>query len=1311
MTSENKSVSAILVVAVCALSLAVHGATDNEWVVYTGDDASTDFNFAKNWSPEGKTGDGSFFYRNGTGVKNSSIGVTFAGAYTLPGTLKFENNDNGNGLIKFTADDEDYGVAVTGSWELGWQNSLANLLLARGAYYGTDKLYFRGGNLAIEAGASLSVTNESSISVDGGNGRDATLNINGGAFSVLNANLNVGYCDNQVGSLVITNGNVDVRYQIQVAKSNNSVGIFAISNGTVNCGSLFQVGLNGHGEFYMEDGTINCSESFRMATDRADATATGVMNGGRITTEKNNNDEYGIMIGNAGSAAFTMNGGEISPAKSFIVGRSGTGRFEMNGGTITTTTSGETWIGGSQNNNNYKGTGVFVMNDGLVDLHNWISVGRTGTGRLELYGGTFQIVNNGLEIARYGNSTGTVVVAGGTLDYKGNQYLAVGFDGDYGELIVSNGLANSTREVHIAKGGGKEGRVVVEGGRFNTSTHVYVGHSGTGSFYMNGGEAYIGNQFWLGNGGSSYGLFVMTNGEMTVSSYTCVGYNSGIGRFVMNGGSYYQNSEKFIIGQNNSDTAYGECIVSNGTINVPNLWIAENTKRGTLTMEGGEFISRGETQLSRNANAGKGTINLNGGTLSVNYFSSSSGTGGEIIFNGGTLAARASRTDFIPDIANLKLSIAEGGAVIDTVGNDVTIADTFDNADGLVGNGMIAKKGLGTLTISSDLDLERTFKFTIDQGVGPIALTSESNTLASGKKISVEINPVDVEIDTPYTLMTGLADSYTIADNFTLPTDDGGLYTYAWTLADGALSLTIGLSATAPAYARYDSDTQTWKTYNPANELLPEATVQDYTSYVFNGSEPTEDFVAFTATHRVVLETGTINITSPIACSRVTIPAGASVTLSGNGAASFSATDLRNNGTLTFAGTIAVDSLEAVGNVVIAEDAVVTLARPQKIYSSLFGTGTLVLSGEGRYNYNRPGDDETVMDGFAGTLKLCGTTFKTEFSSRGGTKKYGKFIILLGSAKIVMAGSTLEFADNEAYCSADIEFESGTENHVVGDNTAICLDGTITGSGSFTISSSDRRGGRLRGDFFGFNGTCTIETKAWREARGAEGFHSVKAGSSTASWVFPANEIADATNDRTYYIGAGNNKKLELGEFRQTGPVAKSWINDTGMTLEIGGRSGGESVIEGQFTHNAVTLSKVGADSYLTLGTNFGMVASSTLTVSAGGLAFNLPTDDTVTDLTGDTVTIDPSVKIRVAMTQAQYDDLDLNEEYLVAKLPTNPGYKPETELLVDGTVLDTPAAAKWGVRFKSFPAVGDTPAYVGAVLCRRSAGFMIIVY
>ena len=195
-------------------------------------------------------------------------------------------------------------------------------------------------------------------------------------------------------------------------------------------------------------------------------------------------------------------------------------------------------------------------------------------------------------------------------------------------------------------------------------------------------------------------------------------------------------------------------------------------------------------------------------------------------------------------------------------------------------------------------------------------------------------------------------------------------------------------------------------------------------------------------------------------------------------------------------------------------------------------------------------------------------------------------------------------------------------------------------------------------------------------------------------------------------MGEGNSTIMKFGALQQTGANAYMTPRGNNMTMEIGNLQFGESVLNGKFAYKACTFRKLGATSWLTLGQGFAAVAGSTFNFSAGGICFNLPAGETEpTSLIGHTVTFDPSVKIRVAMTQAQYDALDLNDEYIVAKLLTNPGYKPETELLVDGTMLDTAAAARWCVRFKSFPAVGETPAYVGAVLCRRSAGLMIIVY
>ena len=981
----------------------------------------------------------------------------------------------------------------------------------------------------------------------------------------------------------------------------------------------------------------------------------------------------------------------------------------MNGGAMTV--GGEMQIGGTQTGS----TAAFAkieMTGGTIEAKDWTSIGRYGRGILELKGGTFKATVKGTEIARYNNSTGTVIVAGGEFRQEASD-VYVGKQGACGELVVSSGTFYAQNKLYISDQSTTEGHVLVTGGSAEVRGNIVVGNNGTGSFYMNGGEVYIGDQFWLGNGGSSYGLFVMTNGEMTVNSYTCVGYGSGNGKFIMNGGSYYQNSEKFIIGQGGSGTAYGECIVSNGTINVPNLWVAEKATPGMLTMEGGEFISRGETQMSRNSGAGKGTIILNGGTLSVSHFVSSSGTGGEVTFNGGTLKALDDRGDFIPDIANCEFKIAEGGVVFDTNGKNVTIADTLENADGLEGNGMIWKKGLGTLTISSDLDLVRTFKFTIDTdlgeaGVGPIALTGTNNTLAAGKKITVDVRPENLITETYYPLITGLTNEITMAS---IEITGDSFFVYTGKIENGTLSVSASLREGAPAKARYVDNA--WKFYDNDGNALPAETEESiHTYYVFTGAEPVADLLAKASTNKIMLEaaksggnavTNTIAIPSDFAPKYLAIETeeGCAVALSGDFV--FTPVKFANRGTLIFAGEITLSGIVDYP-FSIADGALVTLVTPQTIGGEISGTGTLALTG-GTYGYLKT-DETTVLDGFEGTLVVrAGAQFDTQYNRRGNPDK---FHIMLGKARVRLEGATMTVpADNEAYIYNEIEIKTGTVNVISGTITALCIDGKLTGGGTVTLRCPSNRGGRIRGDSSEFSGTCIIEN-VFGANGGDEGIQGANAGSASATWVFPADGVCSESYKKTYLLNA-QDATMYLGAFQQTGPKAYVNVGTSGTTVQVGDLSKGESVIEGQFTNNPLTLKKVGADSWLTLGTNFGMVANSTLTVSAGGLAFNLPTDDAVTDLTGDTVTIDPSVKIRVAMTQEQYEALDLNEEYVVAKLPTNPGYKPETELLVDGTVLDTSAAAKWGVRFKSFPAVGETPAYIGAVLCRKTTGLIIM--
>ena len=417
--------------------------------------------------------------------------------------------------------------------------------------------------------------------------------------------------------------------------------------------------------------------------------------------------------------------------------------------------------------------------------------------------------------------------------------------------------------------------------------------------------------------------------------------------------------------------------------------------------------------------------------------------------------------------------------------------------------------------------------------------------------------------------------------------------------------------------------------------------------------------------------------------------------LSGGEGASFKAKRLVNNGTLTFAGTISVDSLEQPGAVAIADGARVELSRPQTIAAAITGSGTLALSG-GKFTCSSAGVFG-AYDGasrFDGTIEV-GAGTQLDSAMVGNYVRLGRAVVRLTGGSTVYLGGA-----NESHCSNDFDI-AGTGNVIYTAIANMFMSGAFTGIGEVVVRTNGDRGPRPSGDNSQFAGVFTLRHVS---KQGDTGFHGANATSAAGKWIIDTDN-----NNRVVDFADAQNGTFHVGELYQSVASTSLRVTTTGTGIVVGERSGGESVINGRFTDNAFSFTKLGADSWLTLGQGFAAVAGSTFNFSAGGICFNLPAGETEpTSLMGHTVTFDPSVKIRVAMTQAQYEALDLNEEYLVAKLPTNPGYKPETELLVDGTVLDTSAAAKWGVRFKSFPAVGETPAYVGAVLCRKTRGLII---
>lgn len=1023
MSSENKSVSTVLAIAACALSLAANADT-----FWKGQGADSDFYNRDNWI---NWWNANYVFGGGQLGNLPADGsyVTFTNAAAIAQGLWIENANKGGvewSLVENA--EEGAGLTITNSLTIG--TGRAGQLTIKGGEY-----LVRG---ALNVASGLGTT-------DGGSGKstltltNCTMTVEDGVFVAYNANGANGEVVVQSNAVLnATNTNGD---KFSICKGgnghNDTKGSLVIDGGVVNvAGPFYTCQEGGTGDVTINGGELNVSSEALFARGWYNgATSTLTMNGGKLWTS--GNLEFAAKPNrNGGTGYLCMNAGKIDvDGSAYLGGKNATMTTTMTGGEIEVADQ-------LQLAADTGGTSTFTMTDGSIACGGLFQIGRNATGVFTMDGGETSC--NGFRLGTdRSDAVGTATINGGYLH--------------------------------------------------STSDHFYIGNNGTGLFYMNGGEVYCANQFWLGNGSSSDGTFIMTNGNVRVRSYTCVGYGSGVGHFIMNGGSYYQENEKFIVGQSNSDTAYGECIVSNGTLNVPNLWIAENTKRGTLTMEGGELISRGETQMSRNTNAGKGTIILNGGVLSVFRFVGSSGTGGEVIFNGGTLKALDNRGDFIPDIANCEFKIAAGGAVFDTNGKNVTVADTLGNADGLVGNGTIAKKGLGTLTISSNLDLERTFKFTINNdlgaaGVGTIVLTG-SNTLEAGDKITVEIDPVNAETNVAYTVMTGLGE-LTIADIVLTGTD---FYSYTGEVTDGTLSVTLQYGPTAPITARYDNGA--WGVYNYNNELIPNGTATNLTTYVFNGGEPAGDLATYASGHKVLLESGTIAIDSAVLAGHVAVADGATVTIDASGAASLVADSLVNNGTLVFNGDITIDAPLSSGTISIAESAALHLTKSQNPSAIFEGMGELMLENITIHVLNT-----SYFKNFHGTIAIGNNStlyddveFHCENKAGANHAWYG----LGENTTIKMAGGSIaRFSDrgsNNEYIG-NVVIAEGTTNTWSNSSSRgsawegvnLELKGTFSGAGTLQAYCGGRHY-RFESDLTEFAGTVEMSGSAFGFRYGING--------------------------------------------------------------------------------------------------------------------------------------------------------------------------------------------------------------------------------
>lgn len=236
-----------------------------------------------------------------------------------------------------------------------------------------------------------------------------TLNLSGGAIYqkgewVIVGNRGEG--PNTTGSGVANHsgGSLNTTGELWVGHGNVGDGVFGTYNltgGTLNLGNWATVGrAGGDGEFILTSGTINKSTEV----------------GGPLV--------IGIFDGGIGS----------------------TGYMKQDAGTVKL--GSELWIGQGANSDGNLASGTYDLNGGLIDMNNWIAVGREGgTGVLNINGGTLRKFGGGGSFTLTG--TGTVNQTGGIVDIRAGNLLIAENNNASGLYNLSGGELNVPQTIIV----------------------------------------------------------------------------------------------------------------------------------------------------------------------------------------------------------------------------------------------------------------------------------------------------------------------------------------------------------------------------------------------------------------------------------------------------------------------------------------------------------------------------------------------------------------------------------------------------------------------------------------------------------------------------------------------------------------------------------------------------------------------------------------------------------------------------------------------------------------------------------------------
>ena len=606
-----------------------------------------------------------------------------------------------------------WGVNSSGNWSVaGNWTALAGTMPPRNpsdsATFGTGSSLLTVTLDANETVGAITMNNTNSFVISGGNtltldqlGSGATINVSGGSANAiqtavaLNDNLAVAVNSGEslslsgnIANASSTNKTLSMTGAGTLALSgNNSYGPAAGSVGTIIGGSgggILQLGSNnalGAGDVTNASSctlqaavaSVSVTNNFKLGqtllvgnNGNSNLTLMGVVSGGGSLTKVGTNTvslgATNIYTGFTTVSSGTLNvlsGAGIIPSVAsagvFYVGNlSNTPAVMTNSGTIVSGSSGVFYIGDGSDL-----IGTFDMAGGSLTINNAVRVGgepatgvNPGNGTFNMSGGTVTSLSYWQVGRNYG--VGTMNMTGGNFYLGSAEYFAVANSGSTGTFNMSGGNLYATNQMLVAYANG----VYESVGVWNLSGSANVVLGGT-------------KRFVVGIGGN--GTLNQSGGSL---SYTVSGVAEEIGVLSSFGGTGLWDMSA------GTATSVSPLIIGDGA-----------GSAGTLTLSGTAAMSTAGIEFG--ANTGQGTLNLNGGTLTVNG-TVSLGTGsGYFDFNGGTLQAGITSASFMSGLS--EATVSSGGAIINTSANSITIGQPL--VDG--GGGFLTKLGSGTLTLSA----------------------------------------------------------------------------------------------------------------------------------------------------------------------------------------------------------------------------------------------------------------------------------------------------------------------------------------------------------------------------------------------------------------------------------------------------------------------------------------------------------------------------------------------------------------------------------------------------------------------------------